>query len=136
MDKQGWQIALSFKLFFIVLGIIRASLPWSTEPFAQVFMQTILSGFTFFVFIFLLIGIANSFHNLWKIFIKKEGGWESVYQPGPEHMLILIYTISLPLIILAGTWVIYPAYFITLLLMLFITGAYMGEEIRKRKEEH
>ncbi|MGM0824599.1 MAG: hypothetical protein ACQEUY_07760 [Pseudomonadota bacterium] len=135
MDKMGWQIFLGLKIAFLVLGIVQAALPpWSMEGAVHGFLRMTSMGFWVVAFFVLFPAVVSLCRNLWIVF-RNSGGWVHMYQPGPEHWLVFVYTITFPLMLFVGVWIIYPMYFFALVLLLFIVGGYMGAEIRQRKDK-
>ncbi|WP_157209901.1 hypothetical protein [Marinimicrobium agarilyticum] len=106
--------------------------PWEIEAAVRSFSEMARKGFVTAAFLILAIGFASLVRNLLVVFIKK-GRWVHFYHPGPEHLLVAIYTISVPLVYVVGAWVLIPAYAITILLVIFIVLAYVADE-RKRDE--
>lgn len=133
VDKMGWQILLGLKLAALALGIVASLLPpWEIEAAVRSFSEMARKGFVTAAFLILAMGFASLVRNLWVVFIKKEP-WVHFYHQGPEHLLVAIYTISVPLVYIVGAWVLIPAYAITILLVMFIVLAYVADE-RKREQ--
>lgn len=134
MDKQGWQIILAIKLIAILLGVIASALPPSSlEEATRTFTDLSRKGFLAASFFILGMGMVSLFSNLWNCY-RHKGSWDHFYQPGPEHTLVAVYAVCLPSIYLAGSWVLLPAYTVTLLLIIFIIVSYMADEARKKNE--
>jgi uncharacterized membrane protein HdeD (DUF308 family) len=136
MDKQAWQITLSVKVIGLLLGLVSAAAPpWKFFENTYRFVNIAREVYVGIGSLILLAGIASVVHNIWTMY-KHGQKWESLYQPGPEHALVAVYAITIPLIYTVGEWVLLPAYIASLALILFIIGAYLGEELRQRNQQH
>lgn len=137
MDKETWQIILGMKVVCLLTGLISIIFlpPYGSSWESWGYVDIFKAGFVGIGSLLLIAGLANVIYNIWGKY-KHNAPWESLYEPGPEHTLVAVYFILIPMIYTTSVWFLFIGYILSISLVVFIIGAHLGAELKHKKGQN